>query len=106
MKEREEGEGKVEPREKRLRELRKFGKFGREAKKGEWVRESIATTVKRKFTRFAKSASEFDERGQPKIVKVDIEELVYANDGYRPHMEGEKKTRKAFFWRGARVWRE
>jgi hypothetical protein len=37
-------------------------------------------------------------------VKVQVEELVYAHDGYRPHLEGEKDTRKSFFWRGARVW--
>lgn len=75
----------------------------RERRTGEWVRESVATTVKRKFRKFAKSGKIVD--GKPEIVSVEVEELVYANDGYRPKLDGEKDTRKAFYHRGARVWR-
>ena len=97
---------KVEPREKRLRDLRKFDRYAGEPKKGEWVREAVHTGVKRTFTRFTKSASELDQDGKPAIVKATVEEEIYLHDGYRPHMDGEKKTRKAFWHRGARVWRE
>jgi len=66
---------------------------------GEWVRESIATTVERTFTKHTRNA-------QGEIVVATVTELVYAHDGYRPKLEGEAKTRKAFYWRGARVWRD
>lgn len=95
-----------EPREKQLREFRRFDHWNGERKEGEWRRESIHTGVKRKYSVFAKSQSEKNEDGSPKTVKVDVEEDVYIHDGYRPLMAGEKKTRKAFFWRGARVWRD
>jgi hypothetical protein len=66
-------------------------------RKGEWIRESIATQLKRKYTNIAR-----DDNGD----LIVLEELVYAHDGYRPHLENEKQTRKAFFHRGARVWRD
>ena len=68
-------------------------------KTGEWVRESVATTIKRTFEHHTKDANGKD------CVRI-VEELNYANDGYRPHLEGEKDTRKSFFWRGARIWRK
>jgi len=70
---------------------------------GEWVRESIATTVERTFEKHAHATN--STKAKPVIVKVKVTELVYAHDGYRPKLEGEAKTRKAFYWRGARVWR-
>lgn len=106
MREREEGTPQVTPREKAIREVRKFAHWNGERKDGEWVRETVATGVGRKFQRHTKSATETDDRGRPKIVTVDVEEEIYVHDGYRPHLAGEKKTRKAFFWRGARIWRE
>jgi ribosomal protein S6E (S10) len=72
-------------------------------KEGEWVRESVSTTVKRKYEKHTKGKGHTKKK--PNIVKVQVEELVYLHDGYRPKLEGEKDTRKSFFWRGARVWR-
>lgn len=90
-----------------LRKLRKFDHWLGERKDGEWVRESICCDpVTRKVTHLAKSQTERNERGEPLIVRVEREEIVYQHDGFHPHMEGEKKARKAFFWRGARVWRQ
>ena len=71
---------------------------------GEWIRESIATNTKRTSERHTHGAE--STKKKPVIVKQEVEELVYIHDGYRPRLEGEKDTRKAFYWRGARVWRE
>lgn len=73
-------------------------------KAGEWVRESIATNTKRVFERHTRGNG-WTKR-EPVIVKQQVEELVYAHSGYRPKFEGEKNTRKAFYFRGARVWRD
>ena len=78
--------------------------FGDKTKTGEWIRESVATMLKRTFEKHTRGA-EWTKR-KPTIVKVQVEELVYAHDGYRPKMEGEKKTRKSFWHRGARIWRD
>ena len=72
-------------------------------REGEWVRESVATTVKRTFTKHTKGQGH--TKSNPNIVTVEVEEIVYVHDCYRPKLDGEKDTRKAFFWRGARVWR-
>lgn len=93
------------PREKKLRELRKIDYWLGERKEGEFIPESTATNVKRTYKCHGKSVSEKDENGNPKIVVVEKEEIVYMHGGYRPKFEGEKKTRAAFFFRGARVWR-
>jgi len=77
--------------------------LGDRRRTGEWVRESIATTLKRKFTKHTHGKG--STKLKPVIVTVEVEELVYANDGYRPKLDGEKATRKSFYWRGARVWR-
>lgn len=73
-------------------------------KTGEWVRESIATTVTRVLERH--THGEGSTKKDPVIVKKQVEEVVYAHSGYRPKLDGEKNTRKAFYFRGARVWRE
>lgn len=73
-------------------------------KTGEWVRESIATNVKRVFEKHTHGADSTPSK--PVIVKVNVEELVYMHACYRPKLDGEKYTRKAFYFRGARVWRD
>lgn len=70
---------------------------------GEWVRESVATDVKRVFERHTHGKG---DDGKPCIVKQQVEEVVYMHAGYRPKLEGEKDTRKAFYFRGAKVWRD
>ena len=77
--------------------------YGR-AREGVWIPEAIATNVKRVFERHTKGKGW--TKAEPVIVKEKVEELIYAHHGYRPRMEGEKQTRKAFFFRGARVWRK
>ena len=69
---------------------------------GEWVRETVATMIERTYERHTNGVN---EEGKKVIVKQTVTELVYIHDGYRPHLEGEKETRKSFFHRGARVWR-
>lgn len=97
----------TESRQKALNETRKFDHWLGERKEGEWVRESTCCDkVTRKFTHLAKSRTERNDDGSPNIVRVEQEEIVYNHQGFHPHMEGEKKPRKAFFFRGARVWRE
>jgi len=68
-----------------------------------WVRETVATNVRRTYEHHVK-AKEWT-RANPVIVKETVEEICYAHQGYRPKFENEKTTRKAFFFRGARVWR-
>lgn len=77
--------------------------FGR-LHEGVWVRESVATNVKRTFESHAHGKG-WTKR-DPKIVKAVSTELVYAHDGYRPKFEDEKSTRKSFFHRGAKIWRK
>ena len=86
-------------RAEELRKLRKFDHWLGERKEGEWVPEAVSTDTKRRFEHHTRNRL-------GKVVKVQTEELVYMHHGYRPHMEGEKQTRKAFFFRGARVWRK
>ena len=71
---------------------------------GVWVRETVATNVKRSFEHHTHGKGW--TKKDPKIVKVVETELIYAHQGYRPKFENEKSTRKAFFFRGARVWRK
>lgn len=73
-------------------------------KEGEWIRSSVATSVKRTFEKHTHGAE--STKKKPVIVKVQVEELVYAHDGYRPRFEDENDTRKSFFHRGARIWRD
>lgn len=73
-------------------------------KEGKWVPESVATNVKRTFKRIAK-AKDWRKDNRTSVIQ-EVTEIVYAHHGYRPHMEGEKNARKAFFFRGARLWRE
>lgn len=87
------------PREKVLRAIRRISSWNGDRKDGEWIPESSATDVKRKFERHTRN-----DAGE--VVKQEVEEVVYMHGGYRPKFEGEKKTRKAFFFRGARVWRK
>jgi len=77
--------------------------MGDRTKVGEWVSESVATNNKRTFERHTRGAD--STKSKPVIVKQQCEELIHMHHGYRPHIEGEKKTRKAFFFRGARIWR-
>lgn len=89
-----------EVRSKALQELRKVDFWQGRAADGEWIRESICCDpVKRTFERHTRN-----NRGE--VVKAETTEIVYQHDGYRPKFKGEKKTRKSFFWRGARVWRD
>ena len=74
-----------------------------QGKTGERVRSTVATKTTRKFTRHTHGAE--STRNSPVIVTVETEELVIQHDLYRPHLEGEKDTRKATYWRGARIWR-
>jgi len=94
------------PREQRIRDLRRFSRWNGERRDGEWHRESVATNTKRTFEHHTRSRTEFDDDGKPKVVKASIEEIVYMHHGYRPKMDNESVVRKAFFFRGARVWRE
>jgi len=87
---------KVEKPKKRKLEIHSW--LGR-AKDGEWVRETVATMLKRTFEKHTKDANGKD-------CVLQCEELIYAHDAYRPHFEGEGKTRKSFWWRGARIWRD
>ena len=89
----------AEVREKALRETRKIRHWNGERAEGEWIPTSVATDVKRTFESHGKN-----EEGE--TVRVTKTEIVYAHGGYRPKFEGEKKTRRAFFFRGARVWRD
>lgn len=73
-------------------------------REGVWVPESVATNLKRVFERHTKGKGHTKKK--PVIVREQVEELVYAHHGYRPKFEGEKNTRKSFFFRGARVWRK
>lgn len=95
----------AEVRETLLRGLREFTTWNGDRRDGHWVPESVRINVKRTYRHFAKSKTEFDDRGRPKVVEIDAEEVVYNHSGYRPKFAGEAKTRKAFFHRGARVWR-
>lgn len=74
------------------------------ARAGEWVPESVATDLKRTFQKHTRGKKWTKEK--PEIVTVEVEELVYAHHGYRPQFADEKKTRKSFFFRGARIWRD
>lgn len=60
---------------------------------GVWVRETVATNLRRTYEHHTKSGVE------------KVEEICYAHHGYRPKFEKEKTTRKSFYFRGARVWR-
>jgi hypothetical protein len=71
--------------------------------KGKWVPEPILTKTKRVFERHTHSAE--STRAKPVIVKQQLEEFIHMSGGYRPSFDGEKKTRKSFFFRGARLWR-
>lgn len=76
--------------------------FGK-ANEGEWVRETVATNLRRTFEHHTKGKGW--TKKDPVIVKETVEEICYAHQGYRPKFENEKTTRKSFYFRGARVWR-
>lgn len=87
-----------------VQESRKFTHFAGENRSGHWVREAICCDpLTRTFERHTRGK---DEDGKPCIVKAQIEEIVYNHHGFHPFLDGEKKPRKAFFFRGARVWRD
>ena len=73
-------------------------------KSGRWVPEPILTTVKRVFERHTHAQE--STKLKPVIVKQLCEEYIHMSGGYRPEFDGEKKARKAFYFRGARVWRK
>jgi hypothetical protein len=73
------------------------------AHEGYWVRVTVATNLKRSYTHHTRSKS-MENRGE--IVTEKVEEICYAHQGYRPKFEDEADTRKAFYFRGARVWRK
>ena len=77
--------------------------LGDRRKTGTWIPESVATNVKRIYERHTHSAE--STKAKPVIVKQLVEELIHIHGGYRPAMNGESKTRKAFYFRGARIWR-
>ena len=72
-------------------------------REGVWVTEPIATNKTRLY--------EHHTRGKgwtkkvPVVIKEIVEELIYTHHGYRPKFEDEKSARKAFYFRGARIWR-
>ncbi len=98
---RNESEGK-EPRKKKWQfEIKTWmGKLH----EGVWVREAVATTLKRTFEHHTHGKGW--TKKDPKIVKAVETELVYAHQGYRPKFDDEKSTRKSFFFRGARIWKK
>jgi hypothetical protein len=88
------------PEEKQVRKVRwkmEIRNWLGKSRKGEWIREPVATGVRRVFAK-----DRVDKDGNA----VMHEEIVYANDVYRPNLEGEKKPRRATYWRGARIWIE
>lgn len=70
---------------------------------GVWVRETVATNVRRTYEHYKKGKGW--SKKTPVVVKETVEEICYMHHGYRPKFENEKATRKAFYFRGARVWR-
>ena len=94
-------EERVEPRKKKWQfEIRYW--FGKPCE-GVWVREAVATDVRRTFTHY-KKAKDWTKQNHNTVTET-VEEICYAHQGYRPKFENEKATRKAFYFRGARVWR-
>ena len=91
-----------QPKQKWKMEIHSW--YGNRQRTGEWIGESVATTMKRTYECFTRGA-EWTRRN-PVIVKGVFEELVYTHHGYRPKLDGEKKTRKSFFFKGARIWRD
>ena len=71
---------------------------------GVWVRETVATNVRRTFEHHTKGKGWTKQ--EPVIVKETVEEICYVHQGYRPNFESEKTTRKEFYFRGARIWRK
>ncbi len=69
---------------------------------GFWVRESVATNLKRSYSHHTHGTME--HRGE--IVVEVVEEICYNHQGYRPKFDDESDTRKAFYFRGARIWRK
>jgi len=70
--------------------------------KDRWMRHSVAISSGRKpkvrsFERHTKS-----DDGKS-IVRVQVEEVVYAHDVYRLKIEGKKKASPVLWHRGARV---
>jgi hypothetical protein len=98
---REHTDEKVQTKTKWKMEIRSW--MGNRQKTGEWISESVATNLKRTFECFTHSVD--STKAKPVIVKSTFEELIHMHHGYRPKLDGEKKTRKAFYFRGARVWR-
>jgi hypothetical protein len=92
-KERDDGEKKPEKKKWKYDIRSWMGK----PREGEWVPEPYLTTVTRTYTNQTR-----DEEGN----LIVFEEVVHAHGGYRPRFGDEKSTRKAFYFRGARVWRE
>jgi hypothetical protein len=69
---------------------------------GYWVREAVATNLKRSYSHHTHGTME--HRGE--IVVEVVEEICYNHQGYRPKFDDESDTRKAFYFRGARIWRK
>ncbi len=81
-----------------------IGSWNGKLKAGKWVPEPILTSVKRTFERHTKGKDH--TKAKPVIVRETVEEFIHIHGGYRPSFEGESKTRKAFFFRGARIWKK
>jgi hypothetical protein len=96
--ERERRERKVEKKKWHFEISTWMGKIH----EGIWIREAVATNLKRSYEHHTHGT--MDHRGE--IVKEIVEEICYAHQGYRPKFEDEADTRKAFYFRGARVWRK
>ena len=70
---------------------------------GFWVRETVATNLKRSFTHHTRGKT---TKNYGEVIVETVEEICYAHQGYRPKFDDESDTRKAFYFRGARVWRK
>ena len=77
--------------------------MGKPNRDGVWVRETVATNVRRTYEHYKKGKGW--SKKDPVVVKETVEEICYVHHGYRPKFDSEKTTRKAFYFRGARVWR-
>ena len=90
------------PRKKKKWQYEIHSWFGKPSD-GVWVRETVATSVRRTFEHIKKDKDWTKQN--PTSVKDTVEEICYMHHGYKPKFENEKTTRKSFFFRGARVWR-
>jgi hypothetical protein len=69
--------------------------------KDKWQRHSIAISSGRKP--MVRSFERHTRNTDGDIIRVQVEEVVHANDVYRKKIEGRKKPDRTLWHRGARV---